>query len=572
MTASLVSPQAEPAPRWLASYPADVDWNAVIEPKPVYALLDHAVATWPHRVALDFMGRRTSYAELGRQVDHAAKGLSALGLGPGMKLGLFLPNCPYFVVLYFAALKTGATVVNYNPLYTPPEVTRQVEDSETDMMATLDLAQLYNKLDPLLASTRLKRLIVCSMAEILPAPKRWLYQIAMRRTLVECPRDDRHIRFSDLIANEGGFVPPPIDPLRQLALLQYTGGTTGIPKGAMLTHSNVYTNAEQCRLWFPVGNGDKPEQEIMLGVLPLFHVFAMTVVMNWSIRVGAEIVLLPRFEMKGMMQTITKRKPTVFAGVPTLFNAIINNPKIASYKMDSLRFCISGGAPLPDEVRARFEGMTHAKLVEGYGLSETSPVVCCNPPFSGGRPGSVGLPYPNTVIEIREAEAPHKLLPQGERGEICVRGPQVMAGYWKRPDETAANFVDGAFRTGDIGYIDPDGYVFITDRLKDMINASGYKVYPRLIEEAIYRHPDVADCAVIGMPDPYRGQTVKAVIVAKPGKTLTDKILTAFLADKLSPIEMPTAFEFRSSLPKTAVGKIDKKVLQAEATAERKSA
>ncbi|HWA42759.1 MAG TPA: long-chain fatty acid--CoA ligase [Hypericibacter adhaerens] len=571
MTASLVSPSIEPAPRWLTSYPADVDWNAAIEPQPVYALLDHAVATWPERVALNFMGRRTSYAELGRLVDRAAVGLAALGVGPGVKLGLFLPNCPYFVVLYYAALKTGATVVNFNPLYTPTEVTRQVEDSETDVMATLDLAMLYNKLGPLLDSTRLKRLIVCPMADLLPTPKRWFYQIAMRRTLADPPRDDRHTRFADLVENGGGFSPPTIDPSRQLALLQYTGGTTGIPKGAMLTHANVYINAEQCRLWFPVGNGADAPPEIMLGVLPLFHVFAMTVVMNWSIRVGAEIVLLPRFELKGMLQTIGKRKPTVFAGVPTLFNAIVNHPKIASFHLDSLRFCISGGAPLPDELRARFERLSSARLVEGYGLSETSPVVCCNPPFEGGRAGSVGLPYPRTVIEIRDAEPPHRLLAQGERGEICVRGPQVMAGYWKRPDETATSFVEGAFRTGDVGYIDADGYVFITDRLKDMINASGYKVYPRLIEEAIYRHPDVADCAVIGMPDPYRGQTVKAVIVAKPGTALTDKILIAFLKDKLSPIEMPTAFEFRASLPKTAVGKIDKKVLQAEAT-ERKPA
>jgi len=572
MTASLVSPQAEPAPRWLASYPADVDWNATIEPQPVFALLDHAVATWPERVALDFMGRRTSYAELGRLVDRAAKGLAALGVGPGIKLGLFLPNCTYFVVLYYAALKAGATVVNFNPLYTSTEVARQLEDSETEVMATLDLVQLYRKLDPLLRSTRLKRLIVCPMAEILPAPKRWFYQIAMRRALVDAPRNDEHIAFAELIANEGGFVPPAIDPTRALALLQYTGGTTGIPKGAMLTHANVYINARQCRLWFPVGNGDGAEPESMLGVLPLFHVFAMTVVMNWSIQVGAEIILLPRFELKGLLKTLTKRKPTVFAGVPTLFNAIINHPKIANYRLDSLRFCISGGAPLPDEIRSRFETMTNAKLVEGYGLSETSPVVCCNPPLAGGRAGSVGLPYPNTIIEIRDAEAPHRLLPQGERGEICVRGPQVMAGYWKRPDETAASFTDGAFRTGDVGYIDPDGYIFITDRLKDMINAGGYKVYPRLIEEAIYRHPDVADCAVIGVPDPYRGQTVKAVVVAKPGKLLTDQLLTQFLADKLSPIEMPKIFEFRDALPKTAVGKIDKKVLQAEASAERKSA
>jgi long-chain acyl-CoA synthetase len=565
-------PQGQTGYAWLKSYPKDVDWGAVIEPKPVYALLDAAVRRWPERPAIDFLGRRTSYAELGRLVDRAATGLARIGIGPGIKLGLFLPNCPYFVILYHAALKTGATVVNFNPLYAPDEIRHQIEDSETDVIATLDLAALYGKLDPLLSETRLERLIVCSMAEALPRPKRWFYQLAMRRHLVAPPEDERHVAFSELIDNEGGFEPPEIDPEHALALLQYTGGTTGVPKGAMLTHANVYINAQQCRLWFPVGDDDTDKQERMLGVLPLFHVFAMTVVMNWSLVVGAEMILLPRFELKGLLKTIHAKKPTAFAGVPTLFTAINNHPRIEDYDLSSLEFCISGGAPLPEEVRKRFETITKAKLVEGYGLSEASPVVCCNPPLEEGKPGSVGLPYPGTVVEIREAEPPYRLLPQGERGEICVRGPQVMAGYWKRPDETAAAFIDHAFRTGDVGYLDEDGYCFITDRLKDMINAGGYKVYPRVVEEAIYRHPDVADCAVVGVADAYRGQTVKAFVVAKPGKTIADTDLARFLADKLSPIEQPKLYEFRDALPKTAVGKIDKKRLMAESSAERKPA
>jgi long-chain acyl-CoA synthetase len=284
------------------------------------------------------------------------------------------------------------------------------------------------------------------------------------------------------------------------------------------------------------------------------------------------MILLPRFELKGLLQTFHAKKPTSFAGVPTLFTAMINHPRIEDYDLGGLKFAISGGAPLPDEVRRRFEALSGAKLVEGYGLSECSPVVCCNLPLGGARPGSIGLPYPGTSVEIRGTEPPHTLLPAEERGELCVRGPQVMAGYWKRPDETAAAFVDGAFRTGDIGYLDAEGFCYITDRLKDMINAGGYKVYPRLVEEALYRHPDVADCAVVGVADSYRGQTVKAFVVAREGRSIDEKILESFLKDQLSPIELPKIYEFPAALPKTAIGKIDKKLLVAREATERRPA
>ncbi len=563
-----MSPDASRHP-WLNSYPAGLAWDTVIEPQPLWRLLDDAVAAYAALPAIDFLGQRTSYRELGELVDRAARGLADLGVKPGIKVGLFLPNSPYFVILYFAVLKAGGTVVNFNPLYAPEEVRRQIEDSETEIMATLDLKSLYGKLAGFLGTSRLKRLVVCPMAEILPLAKRLLFQVTMRRKLAAVPADERHITFGALTDNAGGFKPVEIEPRSALALLQYTGGTTGMPKGAMLTHANVYINARQCALWFP---RDTTRQEKMLGVLPFFHVFAMTTVMNWSLTAGAEMILLPRFELKGLLQTIHAKQPTGFSGVPTLFTAIINHPRIADYDLSSLVFSISGGAPLPDEVRRRFEALSGSKLVEGYGLSECSPVVCCNLPLGAARPGSIGLPYPGTTVEIRSTEPPHALLATEERGEICVRGPQVMAGYWKRPDETAAAFTDGAFRTGDVGYLDAEGFCYITDRLKDMINAGGYKIYPRLIEEAIYRHPDVADCAVVGVADAYRGQTVKAFVVVRAGRTLDDQVLETFLKDKLSPIEMPKIYEFRPSLPKTAIGKIDKKLLVAAEATERRPA
>jgi len=485
----------------------------------------------------------------------------ALPICPGVKVGLCLPNTPYYVICYFAVLKAGGTLVNFNPLYTERELIHQIEDSECDVMVTLDVPLLCDKLRAALGHCQLKKLVVCAMAEALPFPRNWLYPWVMRHEVARIPVDSIHVPFSRLIANDGAIAAEAIDPRTALALLQYTGGTTGVPKGAMLTHGNLYANTEQCARWFAhVDEGPKRT----LGVLPLFHVFAMTVVMNWAVHEGAEMILLPRFQIADLLKTIAEKKPTGMPGVPTLFNAILNAPDVGKYNLRSLHYCISGGAPLPHDLGLAFERATGAHLLEGYGLSEASPVVCCNPVEGEARSGSIGLPYPRTTVRILSIDPPRHALGIGETGEICVSGPQVMAGYWKRPDETAKVMFDGYLATGDVGHIDKDGYVFITDRLKDMIIASGFKIYPRNIEEAILLQPAVLECAVVGMPDPYRGQTVKAFVALKPGAALSAEDLTAFLADKLSPIEMPKLIEFRSVLPKTAVGKISKKLLLEE--------
>jgi long-chain acyl-CoA synthetase len=343
-------------------------------------------------------------------------------------------------------------------------------------------------------------------------------------------------------------------------VLQYTGGTTGVPKAAMLSHAALYANTVQCGRWFAeVATG----RVATLGVLPLFHCFAMTVVMNWALHWGAEMILLPRFELPELLRTLHRRRPAVMPAVPTILTAIANAPDLERWDLTSLRLCISGGAPLPAEVRERFEARSGCRVLEGYGLSETAPVLCCNP-ASANRPGSVGPPYPGTSIEIVSLDAPEQVLPPGETGEICARGPQLMAGYWKQPAETARAMRDGRFHTGDVGRLDDEGYLFITDRLKEMIIVGGYKVYPRIVEEAIHTHQGVAECAVLGVPDAYRGQAVKAVVAPRPGVALDRAALERHLADLLSRFELPTLWEFRAELPKTAVGKLDKKPLLAE--------
>jgi long-chain acyl-CoA synthetase len=556
---------AETARPWLPAYPAGIDWDAPFPEHPLYRFLDEAAARFGDRPAADFLGKKTSYRVLADLVNRAAKGLAELGVGKGVRVGLFLPNTPYYVIAYFAVLKAGGTVVNFNPLYAETEIRHQIEDSGVAMMVTLDLAALYPNVARFLGRAGLERIVVCPMADLLPFPKNLLFPLLKRKEIAAVPSDERHIPFARLVANDGRFAPPPIDPREDVAVLQYTGGTTGTPKGAMLTHYNLVANAVQCHLWFHMVESG---QERALAVIPFFHVFAMTSIMNFSIKAGAEIVMLPRFDPVQLLETIDRTKPTFFPSVPTLFTAIKNRPDVGKYDLRSIRRCISGGAPLPLEVKHDFEALTGCQIVEGYGLTETSPTVTCNPLATGGKDGSIGIPLPGTTVEIVSLDDGTTPVKLGERGELVVSGPQVMKGYWRNEAETAKVLKDGRLRTGDVGYMDADGYIFIVDRIKDLIIAGGYNIYPRNVEEAIYQHPAVLECCVVGVPDAYRGQTVKAFVVLKPSETLTAEALEAFLGDKLSKIELPKQVEFRASLPKTAVGKISKKALLDEEKAK----
>ena len=543
---------------WLKSYPPQVDWAAEIPTKPLYALLDDATHLHAANPCVEFRGRQFSFAEIKLLSDRAAKGLTEAGFKPGMKLGLFLPNCPYFVVFYYAGLKAGGIIVNYNPLYAEDEIARQIENSQTDFMVTLDLAIFLNKFLSVFERTKLQRIVVCSLAEQLSTVAGLLFRTVKWRDIVKVPRNEHYIQGRQVLNNDGAFIPVRVDPQTAVAVLQYTGGTTGVPKAATLTHANIYANAMQCKRWFYVA--DNPGNK-SVGVLPLFHALAMTSIMNWSLAVGGSVLLEPRFDATKLLSLIQRRKPTVLVGVPTLFTALMNVPDFDTYDLSSLKFCISGGASLPLQVQQDFEAKTEVSIWEGYGLSEASPACCINPVHVPNRSGSVGLPLPLTVCEVVSIDDRHRLMKLGETGEICFRGPQIMQGYWNNPAATAEVMMDGRLHTGDIGHIDQDGYVFITDRLKEMITVSGYKVYPRQVEEAIYLHPAVKECAVFGVDDDYSGQSIRAAICLRDGATLTAEEFGTFLKQRLSRLEQPKTYDFRFELPKTAVGKIHKKVL-----------
>ncbi len=531
-----------------------------IPPRLLTDLIDAAVRDHGARPAVDFLGRVWTYAEIGTMVDRAAAGLQEMGVGPGVRLGLCLPNTPYFVAIYFAALRCGATIVNFNPLYTERELTHQIRDSGATVMAVIDVASIHEKVAKVAAESGLEKIIVCPLADILPPFTSMLYRLFKRKEIAHAPQDGRHVAFSDLIASTQGFKPVEINP-DDVAVLQYTGGTTGVPKGAMLTHANLSANSAQMTLHV----GRRAEQDRIMGVLPMFHVFALTTVLNYSIDTAALMILLPRFEMKQFLKTAKRTRPTKLLAVPTMLTAINKVAATKEIHFEALDYCVSGGAPLPYDVRVEFERLTGARVVEGYGLSETSPILTCNP--VDGRPikdNSAGPAFPGTTLEIRNLDDPHQILPTGERGEVCARGPQVMKGYWNKPEETEKVFVDGAIRTGDVGYLDEDGYLFLVDRIKDVIIAGGYNIYPRVIEEALYEHPAVLEAVAIGVPDEYRGQAPKAFVVLRPGMAATAEEIREFLTSRISKIELPREIEIRESLPKTLIGKLSKKELIAE--------
>jgi long-chain acyl-CoA synthetase len=547
---------------WLKNYPEGIAWDTDIPAVEVHKMLDVAAERFPDRPCIDFLGKKYSYAEVLKLSNHVAYGLQQLGVKKDTKVGIFMPNAPFFVIFYYGILKAGGVVVNYNPLYAEREVAWQINNSETEVMVTLDLQALYPKVHSMLGQSTLKKIIVCPLAQALPFPKNYLFPLLKSKEIAKVTWNEQVISYDNLINNQGDYRPIRCNPKEDIALLQYTGGTTGIPKGAMLTHANVYGNAYQAAMWF---KGTQEGQERILAALPLFHVFAMTAVMNLAVKTAAEIVMMfPRFNVLDAMKMIQSHKITFFPAVPTIYNLINHHPDVKKYKLSSLKMCLSGGAPLPIEIRRRFEELTGCYLVEGYGLSETSPAIVVNPVGEINKDSSIGIPFPATTIKIMSLEDPSIEVAQGQKGEVCVQGPQVMKGYWKRPDETERVMQGGYFHTGDVGYMDEEGYVFLVDRIKDLIICNGYNVYPRNIEEAFYMHPAVEEVTVIGIPDPQKGEAPKAFVKLKDGMHASADTIIAFLQDKLSPIEMPKQIEFREALPKTMIGKLSKKELVEE--------
>ncbi|MBT3706016.1 MAG: long-chain fatty acid--CoA ligase [Proteobacteria bacterium] len=554
---------------WLNHYPAGLDWDTDIKRQPLYETLAQTAARRRDHVAIDFLDYCLTYGELLEQVNRTAKGLQAMGVKKGSRVGLCLPNTPYSVICYYGVLRAGGTVVNYNPLYVERELAFQIEDSKTEIMITMDLKILYSKVEVMLSQTpSLQKIVVCPMADILPKIKSVLFRLLKKKELATIPTDSRIIPFQTLVSHAGTPDPVDIDLDKDIAVLQYTGGTTGQPKGAMLTQGNLSANVSQMQLWY--GELDQTQEKV-LGILPFFHVFAMTAVMNFAIASGAQMILLPRYELKQTLNTIHKKKPTIFPAVPTIYASINQATNLSKFDLSTIRFCISGGAPLPLEVKETFERLTGCRLVEGYGLSETAPVATCNAMRDLNKPGSIGQVMPQTEISIHHIEPPHDPMPMGERGEVWIKGPQVMIGYLNRPEDNADSLRNGWFRTGDVGYVDSEGHFFLVDRLKDLILCSGYNVYPRMVEEAIYLHPSVAEVTVIGIDDEYRGQSPKAFVRLKEGQVIDESEMNAFLQDKLSKIEMPSQIEFRPELPKTIIGKLSKKELVAEESEKQRS-
>jgi long-chain acyl-CoA synthetase len=551
---------------WEKSYPSNVRWDAPLDLSSVQTVLEKAAERFGSKPALDFMNKQTTYAELDALANRAAAGFQKLGVGPGVHVGLFLPNTPHYVIAFFGVLKAGGVVVNYSPLDALPTLQLKVEDSETDILVSLDVASCYPQAEKLLTSTRLKTLIIGEFAEMTPAPGPIKAQMKAGGMLADVGYDDRHVAFHDLLDNDGKYRVHALGALTdEIAVIQYTGGTTGSPKGAMLTHANL---TAACSLYTEVmtrgEHGLRVGEERVLCILPLFHIYSLTVVMLLGFRLGTELVLHPRFDPAAAVKDIVEKKITVYMGVPTMHVAILGVPEIETMDFSSLRLCGSGGAPLPVAVQERFESVIRCQLNEGWGMTETAPVGTFNPREGARRRGSCGLPYPGTEMKFIDVANPEREVKLGERGEICVKGPNVTKGYWKKPEATADSMTaDGFFRTGDVAYMDEDGFVYIVDRTKDMLLSGGFNVYPRNIEEAIYQHPWVEEVSVIGIPDDYRGETPKAFVKLKAGAPpLTLDEMKAFLKERLGKHEMIGAMEIRDALPKTPVGKISKKDLR----------
>lgn len=523
-------------------------------PRPIGDLLSEAAKAFPHRPAIDFLGKRTSYRALSRVTARAARGLQDFGLVPGGRVALCLPNTPYYLILYFAVLQAGGVVVNVNPLYVERELAHLLRDSGAEIVVTCDIPDIHARVAKVAAASEVRHVITCAIADALPAVKRFAYRLLKRREIARPSSAPGHLRFGDLIRSRKPPEPVNVSP-DDVAVLQYTGGTTGTPKAAMLTHANLVSNADATAQHF---GAEATRRERVLGVIPLFHVFAMTTVLNFSVRIGAAMILLPCFDLRQLLATIRRARPTYFPAVPTIYGAIAGASRV---DLSSIRVCISGGAPPPAELAERFERVTGTRVIKGYGLSEASPIITCGPVDGTGVRGSAGVPYPGTTIEIRDRDDPRRLLPCGEDGEICARGPQIMMGYWREAGATADTFIDGALRTGDVGRLDASGRLFIVDRIKDLILCGGYNVYPRVIEDALYEHPAVAEAVVIGVPDAYRGQAPKAFGTLSAPGAITPTELRDSLRGKVSKIELPRDVEIRATLPKTLIGKLSKKEL-----------
>lgn len=554
---------------WLAHYDPEVPFTCAPVPRPMHTLLQDAAKRWPDRTALVFQNLSISYARLNHLSGVLAANLRRQGLKRGDRVAVMLPNTPQAVIAYWGVLRAGGTVVFTNPLYMETEIIHQFQDSGARFLIVLDL--LWSKIEPLRSQLPIEKFFVTSISDGLRFPLGLLYRLRCWREgkIPTLPAGDPQVLpWSTLTRGFMGYTSDKLIPEKDLALLQYTGGTTGLAKGCMVTHANLYANACQCVAMLP---GLSVGHQVFLGVLPFFHIYGLTVCLNLATAKGATQILFPRFVPGDLLKAIHKHKPTAFPGAPSVYISLLQQKNIAAFDLSSIKYCVSGSAPMPVEWFEQFKRTTGARICEGYGLTEASPVTHINPLDGVAKHGSIGLPVPGTDAKIVDQDLGGPPLPPGKLGELAVRGPQVMAGYYKRPDETADVLRNGWLYTGDIGYMDEEGYFFIVDRKKDLIISAGYNIYPREIDEVLHQHPKIQEAVAVGVPCDARGEVVKAFVVPKEGQNLTKAEVIAFCRQKLAGYKVPRHVEFRESLPKTIVGKVLRRALRAE-EAERTKA
>lgn len=554
---------AHPRP-WVEHYPPGITWQVDLNLQPVHEQVLAACAKTPSAIALDFLGGQTSFGDLATRIRAFAGALqTAYGVTKGTRVALLLPNTPFYPIAYYGVLLAGGTVVNCNPLYTVPELTHIMSSSGADILVTTDLAQIFPKAEALVAAGHIKKIIAFSFPTALPMVTGILYRFAKRKDLADIkagPAAAATVMAETLLRLNRKPTPVAIDPLKDVAVQQYTGGTTGLPRGAMLSHGNIAANMSQIDAW---GCGLFYPPSKVVAILPFFHIFAMTVCMNVPLCNGTEVVMMPRFDLKGFLELMRRTRPNVLPAVPTLITALGKINAEQARDLDPIDVVVSGGAPLPGETRPKFAKVSKAILAEGYGLTEASPVVCCAALRVPGKPMSIGQPLPMTDVRLVDPDT-RKVVGIGERGELQVKGPQVMLGYHNDADASAGAFDDGWLHTGDVAYMDEEGYFFIVDRIKDLIINGGFNVYPRVVEEAIVKHPAVEEVTVIGAPDERRGEVPIAFVKLRTGMPLTERELLDFLEPTLNKLQMPREVIFKDSLPKTLIGKLSKKELREE--------
>ncbi len=538
-------------------------WDADFEPLSLPEMFETTVQHDPNAPFLHFLGRTFSYQDVYTEAKRFAAGLIGRGIKKGDRVGLFLPNVPIYASAYYGAMMAGAVVVNFSPLYSVEELSWQVADSGTRVLVTVDVPELYGNAAEVLEKSELETLVVGSLSEMLPWIKGVALKLLKRSQIANVGWDAATLRWSDVLGDESTALPAVTH--KDLALLQYTGGTTGRPKGAMLGHSQLSQNAQQIAAINPF---DNPREEVFMGALPFFHVFANTALLNHSVAAGASIAMVPRFDAVQVLQTIQKYKTTGFPGVPTMFQALLDHPNLAKTDLSSLKVCISGGAPMPAVVHEKFETTTGVRLVEGYGLTESSGVVSVNPYAGTRKRGTIGQLVAGTQIVLLDKEDPTKLAPEGGPGELAIHGPQIMRGYWNRPETAADVFVTRGnmeyLRTGDVAEMDANGFLKIVDRIKDMISVGGFKVFPSVVENAILKHDAVKEALVIGVPEEYRGEVPRAYITLEPDADATGDAIKDWLNDRIGKHERVDQVVIREELPKTIIGKLDRKALRAE--------